>query len=152
MTTRLTLMLSALILAGCGNQDSAKGPAASANPKGIIISKWKTEHFATSKAPMGLVLEQHDSEITAALSELKGTNGFVVGDKLAVGNYQPQQKAIILMMGNLSPTLMPPEQWIANGGPYVKIPFERIATNLTMTTVIKNGPAVTLNLVPFNTE
>ena len=100
------LVLTALLLAGCGKEEPAKGPGAAAVAKGAVVSKWKTENSATSKAPMGLVLEQLGSQITATLSELKGTNGFVVGDKLAVGSYQPEQKAIVMMMGNLSPTLM----------------------------------------------
>ena len=135
-----TVILATLMLAGCG-KESAK------NSGTTVVSKWKSENWTTSKAPMGLVLEESNAQITATLSELRGTNGFAVGDRLAVGNYQPDQKAIILMMGNLSPSLMPPDQWIANGGPYMKIPFERGATNLAMTTVVKNGPTVTVNLV-----
>jgi len=138
-------ILSLLIVLGCSKQDAGKAPDLASNPKGPIVSKWKTENLNT-KAPMGLVLEQVGSEISATLSELNSTNGFVVGSKLAVGSYQPQQKAIVLMMGNLSPALMPPDQWIANGGPYMKIPFEPGATNLAMTTVIKNGPSVTVHL------
>jgi len=135
-----TLILAALMLAGCG-KEPAKGFGST------TISKWKSENWATSKAPMGLVLEESNAQITATLSELNGTNGFVLGDRLAVGNYQADQKAIVLMMGNLAPSLMPVEQWIANGGPYMKIPVEHGATNLAMTTVVKNGPTVTVNLV-----
>jgi hypothetical protein len=140
------VILLALTLVGCGKNESG-----SSTGKAPVLSKWKTANTA-SKAPMGLVLEQAESEIKATLSELNGTNGFVVGAKLAVGSYQPEQKEIILMMGNLAPSLMSVKDWVANGGPYLKIPFEQGATNLAMTTVVRNGPNVTVNLVPFNGE
>ena len=101
---------------------------------------------------MELALEQQGEKITATLYELKGTNSFVLGDKLAAGNYQPAQKAIILMAGNVPSNLISLDDWIANGGPYVKIPFERGATNLAMTTVVKNGPSATVNLTSFKED
>jgi len=71
----------------------------------------------------------------------------ISGNKLAVGSYVLEQKAIILALDNLVPSLMPLKEGIANGGPYMKIPFEQGATNLAMTTVVRNGPNVTVNLV-----
>jgi len=149
MTSRLILiLLGSILLTGCGKKEAIT----TSNSTSAAISKWKTKNSSSSTSPMGLVLEQKGQEIKATLSELQGTNGFMVGARLAVGNYQPDQKAIILMMGNLSPSLMPPEQWIANGGPYMKIPYEQGATNLAMTTVVKGGPSVTVNLLPYNGE
>ena len=89
MSAQLLLILPVLILAGC-----SKNEPAHATRKAATVSKWKTAN-PSSKAPMGLVLEQEDTEIKATLSELNGTNGFVVGSKLAVGSYQREQKAII---------------------------------------------------------
>jgi len=129
-----------------------KGSAPKNNASGPIVSKWKTQNASTSKAPMELALEQQGEKITATLYELKGTNSFVLGDKLAAGNYQPAQKAIILMAGNVPSNLISLDDWIANGGPYVKIPFERGATNLAMTTVVKNGPSATVNLTSFKED
>ncbi len=146
MNARLLILLGTLMLAGCGKTEPG-----GTTRKQATVSKWKTAN-PSSKAPMGLVLEQADAEIKATLSELNATNGFVVGSKLAVGSYQPEQKAIILAMGNLIPSLMSVKDWVANGGPYMKIPYEQGATNLAMTTVVKNGPNVTVNFVPFNAE
>ena len=146
MSARLILILPVLILAGCSKNEPAQ-----ATRKAATVSKWKTAN-PSSKAPMGLVLEQEDTEIKATLSELNGTNGFVVGSKLAVGSYQREQKAIILAMGNLVPNLMPIKDWVASGGPYMKIPYKEGTTNLAMTTVVRNGPNVTVNFVPFAAE
>src|SRR5262245_29523090 len=151
---RLVILIGAvLLLFGCGKDESAKSPAAAGADKGpATVSRWRTEHSATSKASMGLVVEQQNGKISATLSELQGTNGFVLGDKLAVGSYLADQKAIILMMGTLPAALMSVEEWLANGGPHVKIPFEQGATNLAMTTVVKNGPSVTVTLVPYKDQ
>ena len=146
MSARVLLVLSVLMVAGC-----SKNEPAGATSKAASVSKWKTAN-SSSKAPMGLVLEHTDTEIKATLSELNGTNGFVVGNKLAVGSYQPEQKAIILAMGNLAPNLMPIKDWVANGGPYMKIPYEEGTSNLAMTTVVRNGPNVTVNFVPFTPQ
>jgi len=150
MSVGLCLIGAVLVLAACGKvQEQSKGAGPKNNPGGVVVSKWKTQNSSTSKAPMGLVLEEANERITATLYELKGTNSFVVGDKLAAGNYQAAQKAIILMAGNLPSNLFSVEEWIDNVGPYLKIPFERGATNLAVTTVVKNGPEVTVNLTPF---
>ena len=148
----LILSTAMLLSAGCGKDESAKPAASGSNAPTVSVSKWQTDNRATSKAAMGLVIEQKDGKMSATLSELKGTNGFVLGDKLAVGSYQTAQKAIILMMGTVPASLMSVEEWVANGGPYVKIPFEPGATNLAMTTIVQNGPSVTVNLVPYKEQ
>src|SRR5437879_8783345 len=114
MTSRLILiLLGSILLTGCGKKEATT----TSNSTSAAISKWKTKNSSSSTSPMGLVLEQKGQEIKATLSELQGTNGFMVGARLAVGNYQPDQKAIILMMGPLSPSLTPRDTASPAGGP-----------------------------------
>ncbi|SRR5258706_9496399 len=151
ITKMRTLMLigTLLLLAACSkSNDSSKETAANPEVAKALVSNWITENTNT-KAPMGLVLEQRGDKVNATLYELKSANTFVPGEKLAAGNYQPAKKALVLIMGNVPSSLMSPEEWVANGGPYVSIPFEPAATNLTMTAVMKNGPQVSVNLVRY---
>ncbi len=102
ISVRVSLIGAVLLSAACGKVDEpSKGSAPKNNASGPIVSKWKTQNASTSKAPMGLVLEQQDEKITATLYEFHAAP---VGDP----GLQPLQRVHLSPRpGNRGFTLFP---------------------------------------------
>ena len=97
-----------------------------ADPK-IDVTRWK--QTGSGSRLYGIIIEHEGSRVAANLYTLEDGDGLVIRQKESQGKYNPDKKFIIFPL--YSPAAVTPEKWIADGGPYIYMPWEPGTLTLT---------------------
>jgi len=100
-------------------------------PAKVDVTRWKQTGFGPRL--YGMIVEQEAGRISANLYALEDGEGLVIREKESQGKYFADRQAIIFPLYN--PAQVTPEKWIADGGPYIVVPWNGSATNLTGTRI-----------------
>jgi hypothetical protein len=103
-------------------------PEMKPDPK-IEVTRWK--QTGNDGRLYGIIIEQQEGRVSANLYSLEDGEGLVIREKESQGKYFPDKKAIVFPL--YSPAGVTPDKWIADGGPYILVPWEPGVTSLTGT-------------------
>lgn|GEM_PF-6284942 len=132
----LALSLAGLIvlLTGCGGgqaEAAAREPDPAANPKaGVEVSHWKQTGLLGTRL-YGLIVQQQGERISATLYALEDEEGLVIREKESQGKFFPDKQAILLPL--YKPAGLTAEEWVAEGGPHILVPWTPNASTLSGT-------------------
>lgn len=116
--------LVAVSCLGCGRKEVS----ARTQSRLVGVTKWKYSPAGSLGVPKGIVVEQHGEDIRARFCALKPGPEFTIDAVLASGTYLPARKALIFPLGMPEATSV--EDWLALGGPHLRVPFEPKASRL----------------------
>ena len=128
----LALSLAGLIvlLTGCSG-GQAEAAAREPNPKaGVEISHWKQTGLLGTRL-YGLIVQQEGERISAALYELEDEEGLVIREKESQGKFFPDKQSILFPL--YKPAGVTAEDWVAQGGPQLVVPWTPNAATLSGT-------------------